>query len=214
MVSIALFPSLLATQSSKERAALLDSQALLVVSLSSLSINRSKSKSKSRSGTAATTIFVVPYVVPQTSTIANAMGRAGASAQWIASQEDDEPTNETGDGVMYSGMDTSRREVLKEMRDAIEAKRPQAANDAFFRWETSQNQTPDNVLVFGHDFIKQVLDVIIQPTKNSASVMYSSSVVKHLIKQRAVSNSMLEGGLIRALKTRDDWVCIRSSRVV
>ena len=142
------------------------------------------------------------------------MGRASASAQWMASREDDERTDETDDGVKYSGMDTSRREVLKEMRDAIEAKRPQAANDAFFRWETSQSQTAEKALVFGHDFVKQVLDVIIQPTKNSASVMYSSSVVKHLIKQKAVSTSMLEGGLVRALKTRGDWVCIRSSRVV
>lgn len=132
----------------------------------------------------------------------------------MASREDDERTDETDDGVKYSGMDTSRREVLKEMRDAIEAKRPQAANDAFFRWETSQSQTAEKALVFGHDFVKQVLDVIIQPTKNSASVMYSSSVVKHLIKQKAVSTSMLEGGLVRALKTRGDWVCIRSSRVV
>ena len=132
----------------------------------------------------------------------------------MTSREDDERTSETGDGVMYSGMDKSRRDILKEMKDAMEANRPQAANDAFFRWETSQSQTAGNVLVFGHDFVKEVLDAIIQPTKNSASVMYSSSVVRHLIKQKTVSNSMLEGGLFRALRTKDDWVCIGSSRAV
>lgn len=134
------------------------------------------------------------------------MGRASVSAQWIAPREDGE-TNETDDDVMYGGMDKSRKEVLKEMSDAMEGKRPQAANDAFFKWENNQSQATDKPLVFGHDFVKQVLDVIIQPAKNPSSVMYSSVVIRHLIKRKAVSNSMIECGLIRALKAKDDWVC-------
>ncbi|KAF8345593.1 hypothetical protein F5887DRAFT_965799 [Amanita rubescens] len=131
-ISITLLPSLPAASS---QAALIDSQALLI------------------------SIFLflpVPYVVPRASTIANAMGRASVSAQWIAPREDDE-RNEIDDDVMYSGMDKSRKEVLKEMSDAMEGKRPQAANDAFFKWENSQ--ATDKPLVFGHDFVKQVLDV-------------------------------------------------------
>ncbi len=203
-ISISLLPSLPAASS---QAALIDSQALLVISSSSLSTSKSKSKSRSRSGAVATAVFAVPYVVPRVSTIANAMGRASVSAKWIAPREDGE-RNETDDDVMYSGMDKSRKEVLKEMSDAMEGKRPQAANDAFFKWENNQSQPTDKPLVFGHDFVKQVLDVIIQPAKNPSSVMYSSTVIRHLIKRKAVSNSMLEGGLIRALKAKDDWVCV------
>ncbi|KAK2465927.1 hypothetical protein APHAL10511_001568 [Amanita phalloides] len=207
-LSVALVPSLKSIPA-KEKVTLIDSQALLVISASSTSTSKSKSKGKSKSNnTVATAVFVVPYVIPRASTVANALGRTSASTQWIAPRENDE-INENMDGIIYSEIDEGRRKVLQVMGLAIEGKRPQTANDAFFSWEQSHRQAADRMFVYGHQFIKQVLDVVIQPTKDLASVMYSSEVVRHLIKRKVVNNSMVTGGLVRALKVKNDWTSIQ-----
>ncbi|KAF8632319.1 hypothetical protein AX15_001941 [Amanita polypyramis BW_CC] len=213
-ITLASFPSsppsiLLSTT---PKSTLINSQALLIISPPSPmpTITKSIVKSKPKSSTAATlsTIFVVPYVIPRVSTIANAMGRARASSAWISLPENQQQ-NESGDGAVHGGLDKSRKEVLKAMSAAMDGKRPQAANEAFFKWEECRSQAANGRLVYGHEFIKQVLEVVLQPAKNPATVMYSSEVVRHLIKRKVVSNSMLEGGLVRALRAKNDWTSIQ-----
>ncbi|KAF8638582.1 hypothetical protein AX17_002124 [Amanita inopinata Kibby_2008] len=230
-ISISLIPSYpssdpasTSTSATKEKAALVDSQALLIISpSSSLDVRvpngTSKSKTKkSRPSNMAplpTTLFAIPYIVPRTSTIANAMGRASATAQWIepAENNDDDKQNDSAEGVVYQKMDQTRKDVLQAMRTAMEGKRPQAANEAFYQWEKNQRHAAESTsdtsqVVYGYNFVKKVLDVVLQPTKDAASVLYSSEIIRRLIAQRVVSAGMMEGGLITVLRAKKDWKSI------
>lgn len=57
----------------------------------------------------------------------------------------------------------------------------------------------------GHEFVRQLLDVVIQPSKPNVTA-YSPKVVHHLLERRVVSANMVEGGLIPVLLSRKDWV--------
>ncbi|PFH50149.1 hypothetical protein AMATHDRAFT_48133 [Amanita thiersii Skay4041] len=219
--TLTLVPSFPTSSSSAtaQKPPLVDSQALLVLAPpsqtnpSGKAMNgSSKSKSKSKPAQAApvpSTIFVIPYVVARQSTIANAMGRASASAQWIAPSEDDEG----GDEDERDGLDEGRRKVLKAMQEAMVGNRPQAANEGFLKWEKASQQGVDgdqdqsSKVTYGYGFVKRVLEVVLQPEKNPASVIYSSEIVRHLMQRRVVSAGMVEGGLVKVLKAKNDWVC-------
>lgn len=54
------------------------------------------------------------------------MGRAGSGKKWLAT------TAESPDKT--PGLDSSRRDLLKTMRTAVEQGRPEAADTAFFAW--------------------------------------------------------------------------------
>lgn len=62
----------------------------------------------------------------------------------------------------------------------------------------------------GHEFVRQLLDVVIQPSKPNVTA-YSPKVVHHLLERRVVSANMVEGGLIPVLLSRKDWVSFLSS---
>lgn len=59
----------------------------------------------------------------------------------------------------------------------------------------------------GHEFVRQLLDTVVQPSKPNVTV-YSPKVVHHLLTRRAVSTSMVAGGLIPVLLSRKDWVSL------
>lgn len=204
-VSITLISSAFATSKAKGKDSFTHSQAVIVISNSSPSATKAsngKNKNKTKTGRSSTSVpsalFVVPYVVPIISTIGNAIGKASASATWIALPESSDNA---------SGLDHGRRRVLQAMRTEMEGNRPQAANEAFFNWEKGQPGLDKGP--YGYDFVKQVLHVVLQPVKNPASVMYSSMVVRRLIDHKVVSNDMVEGGLVRLLKAKNDWESIK-----
>lgn len=60
-------------------------------------------------------------------------------------------------------------------------------------------------IVLGHKFVKEVLDIVLQPTKG-ADIPYSSKTLQFLLERKTVSTSMVEGGLLHALMLRNDWV--------
>ncbi|KAJ7221708.1 hypothetical protein GGX14DRAFT_670888 [Mycena pura] len=161
-------------------------QALLVLSPPAAD---APNKSAERSS-----IFAVPLTVPKMSTISNAMGRAAAGTQWL----DLPPADE----ALGSGPAT----VLASVRAAMANNDLEAAEKAFFTWEASERQAAESnndgecQLALGHSFVRDILAVVLQPV-----AVYSSALVRFLLEKRVVSASMVDAGLLAALKQRGDW---------
>lgn len=98
-------------------------QAILVLTPSN---NPLKGKSSDTTSSLRSTVLVVPFTTPLTSTIAGAMGRASGSAKWIFQDESlvSQP----------SELDDSQISLLQTMRTTVDQNRPEGASTAFFEW--------------------------------------------------------------------------------
>ncbi|KAI5898052.1 uncharacterized protein SCHCODRAFT_02610985 [Schizophyllum commune H4-8] len=164
------------------------SQAVLVLSPSAVSTS-------SRS-----TVYVVPYTCPPTSTIAHAMGRAEASRAWLALAD------ATSTGVPIH--DAKRAKLLKTIESSLAGNRPQAADEAFRKWYEAEKDG-DLPPALGHAFVRDVLNRVLRP-EAQGNVSYSPEIVKRLIEAGAVSAGMVEGSaLLTALRKRNDWASIQ-----
>ncbi|KAI0068609.1 hypothetical protein BV25DRAFT_1792127 [Artomyces pyxidatus] len=148
-------------------------------------------------------VLVVPITAPSISTIANAMGRAAAGEQWLIKTSDaSDPTTTNVDG--------DRRTVLDKMRLAMQQHRTEPADTAFFQWaepgKRSGRRAP-NADSFSHEFVRQLLDVVLQPSK-PATTLHSPKVIHHLLQRGVVSANMIPGGLIPLLLERKDWATL------
>lgn len=183
----------------------LQDQALLLLSPSGKTADKMQSTSS---------VIVVSYAIPHTSTIAAAMGKAASSKQWIRNT----PTTQT------QPADVARTKLLETMRTAMEAGRAQAAAAAFFAWEKSEKEAdtkknttngatkPSLSFTFVRDVLNTVLSTSIKSNKAHLSPSsYSPEVLKYLLERRVVSSGMVDGGngLLTALRARNDWVSIR-----
>lgn len=152
-------------------------------------------------------------VVPPSSSVANALGRASAGEKWLASAA----SAGTQTSAANFGLDASQTKLLKQTKTAMEQKRPEAAEDVFFAWvsqhEGNRGRSRLNAkLPFGYQLVKQVLEILFRIPKNATTdIPYSPKVVRYLMKQRCVSASMVDGGLFAALRLRNDWVCVPRS---
>jgi hypothetical protein len=155
-------------------------------------------------------VLVVPISVPSTSTIANAMGRMEEGTKWV-SKNTSAPSNVAALVVL----DSSRRGLLGKMRAAINQNKPQAADELFFKWlkqeekrrpEDSGNKG-DSPLLLGHEFVKQLIRLMVQPGK-LADIVYSSKIVQYLLAQQAVGSVMFDEGLLQMLRLRSDWASL------
>ncbi|KAL0577449.1 hypothetical protein V5O48_004518 [Marasmius crinis-equi] len=186
--------------------AMSSSNVLLVLTPSTTSPDRRKSSGNTST---TSTILVTPIVVPPLSSVANAMGRAPAGLQWLSKDEE---------LVAEANYDVGRRKVVSDMRAAIEKNRPQNGNDTFFGWEkrelseakkasdheVAEKEGSEPRIVYGYPFVKDVLNVVLRTTQPQ-NVPYSSQVVRHLLGKRLVSSSMLDSGILLALRLRNDW---------
>lgn len=163
------------------------SEALLIVSPGP----SEKAKSTSRSS-----VLVVPYTVPASSTIANAMGRASLAAPWLAKRPSP------------SQLDRLQEALLAEMRSAMEQGRPQSASMAFSKWEKKAKSDSKSRASFRYVFVKELLAAVLQPGK-PANLPYSSEVVRRLLERGVVNANMVETGLLSLLRLRNDWTSIR-----
>ncbi|KAK7035764.1 hypothetical protein R3P38DRAFT_2908933 [Favolaschia claudopus] len=164
-------------------------QALLI--LSPPSAESPKTTASTRSS-----ILVVPLTVPKMSTIANAIGRAAAGASWLVQPSADDT------------LGPSRAKALAAIQTAMMNNELAAAEKAFADWEQSEQQSreSESKLVYGHSFVRDVLNAVLQPTKQSSP--YSPGLLRTLLQRRVVSTTMVEGGLLAALKLRGDWTSI------
>ncbi|KAJ7090344.1 hypothetical protein B0H15DRAFT_930478 [Mycena belliarum] len=142
-------------------------------------------------------ILVVPLGVPSMSSISNAMGRALSGAQWLVQPSAND------------ALGPARVKVLTAIQTAMANGEAQAAEKAF---ETRTSLPAFTSLMqrcvpLGHSFVRGILVAVLLPAKPS-SAPYSSALVRFLLERRVVSASMIEGGLLAALKLRGDWNAI------
>ncbi len=179
------------------------SNTLALLSMSSELVNRSPGTSSA--------VLAVPVTAPATSTIANAMGRASSSAQWFSRSE-----ALSSGHVPHAPFDSNRRDLLDKLKTALRQNRPEAADSAFFEWlekhsgsaaivDTQHNEQGD--LLFGHEFVREILDIVLQSPSKSAASLYPAKTVHHLLENRVVTASMLSQSLLVLLVERKDWVC-------
>jgi hypothetical protein len=143
---------------------------------------------------------------PATSTIANAMGRASSTAAWLAKPES-LPDGHTSNAPS----NPDRSDLLDKLKVAIRQNRPEAADSTFFEWlenrsgSASALNTRDNLL-FGHEFVREMLDIVLQSPSKSTAALYPAKMVCHLLEKRVVSASMLPPNLLGHLLESKDWV--------
>ncbi|OSX59323.1 hypothetical protein POSPLADRAFT_1075545 [Postia placenta MAD-698-R-SB12] len=163
-----------------------------------------------------TSVLVVPYTVPATSTIANALGRASAGAKWVKQQ-----SPKSGKQVLRSDIDGQQTKLLNSMRPATEKKQIEVVEKLFDEWVRGHEgaaQPPADATNgeqskprLGHLFVKQVLDIVLTGVSSGSTGVpapHAPKVVRSLLERRAVSNGMVEGGLLPALLARQDWQSI------
>ncbi|KAI0347456.1 hypothetical protein BDW22DRAFT_1351894 [Trametopsis cervina] len=180
-------------------------QALLVLSVKAglTGINgTSHEDPPSNDATQRSTILILPFSAPPTSTLANALGRATAGEKWLASKSAAKTSS--------ANIDADQTKCLRHMHSAMDQRRVEAVDEAFFSWVSRADSKPSArgavKLPYAHEFVKQVLEIVLRPPKSpNAEIPYSSKVVRHLLGKRCVSSSMLSGGLLPALRLRKDW---------
>ncbi|TCD63478.1 hypothetical protein EIP91_005360 [Steccherinum ochraceum] len=179
------------------------SQATVIISPNPQPANAQRS---SGDPGARSTVLVVPLTVPPTSQLTNAIGRASASARWFAQTS-----------TLYAeSHDRSHAKVLHNLRVQLDQKNVNAAEEAFASWVKEEDAklpqapegAPKNEVRLGHKFVQDVLELVLRPAKSSDAALHSPEIVKYLLRRRAVSSSMIEGGLLPALRLRNDWESI------
>lgn len=156
---------------------------------------------------ARSSVLVVPLTIPSSSKISNAMGRASASAKWIAQSSAGPDSASPHDGA--------RAKLLRIMKTAMDQKRVDSTDEAFFNWvkqeESRLPKTPEgapkNEVQLGYQFVQDVLEIVFrQPKSVMEGIPYSPKIVRYVLERRAVSSGMVEGGLLPILRLRKDWV--------
>jgi hypothetical protein len=138
------------------------------------------------------------------------MGRASISAQWLAKSE-----ALSNGHVPHTPFDSDRRDLLDKVKAALRQNRPEAADFAFFEWLEKRSGSSATVdtqhieqgdLLFGHEFVREILDIVLQSPSKSAATVYPAKTVHHLLVNRVVTAGMLSQSLLGLLVERKDWV--------
>ncbi|KII94615.1 hypothetical protein PLICRDRAFT_47642 [Plicaturopsis crispa FD-325 SS-3] len=161
------------------------SQSLLLLSPAT-----PKPSSKHRSS-----ILIVPHTVPATSTIANALGRAASAEKWLASSDSTPEKTDAG-----------RNKVVADVRSAIAANKPQLASTAFFEWVRAEKAHSNAEPALSSPFVRDLLAAIL-PASTPRSIP-CTAIMQYLLEKDLVSSTMVDGGLLNALLTRNDWKSI------
>ncbi|KAH9049690.1 hypothetical protein EDB84DRAFT_1260539 [Lactarius hengduanensis] len=163
--------------------------------LLSLSSRPQGKSSKSRSA-----VFVIPTTVPATSTIATAMGRASSSAKWLVAPNG---------GPLSVSFSPERHDFLDKLRSTIRRNDPEAADSAFFEWVENRSGSAVGVDVrlpiFGHEFVREILDIAFQPSSTPTSTSYPPKTIYYLLENRLVSAGMLSQSLLELFVESKDW---------
>lgn len=160
-------------------------------------------------------VLVVPVVVPKTSTIAAALGRAQAGERWLVST-----ANANGKAPPEPLGSASEGKLLKAIQGGVRDRSMAAVEEAFSAWvkeEEERERAPvkrNAVRTDGpsREFVRRVLGMLLPPPteKDKDTVglrqQYSSKIVGHLLDKCIVTSGVVHGGLVPALILRSDWV--------
>jgi hypothetical protein len=106
-----------------------DRQSLLIVN-SQRSVTATDSSSSSKA-----IIYIIPHNVPATSSLANAIGKAQATNNWLApAPKPPQPQSTDPD-------EEKREEILQEIIEALNAGDVEQADRIFFDWEAAEKAT-------------------------------------------------------------------------
>ncbi|KAG2013070.1 hypothetical protein CC2G_010007 [Coprinopsis cinerea AmutBmut pab1-1] len=189
-------------------------QAVLVLSPAS------SSKQESSAQNVTSSVLVVPYAVAAQSTIAAALGRAGVTKQWLKPMADSAAA-----GQGKSPADSAKSKMLNAVRTALEGGRTKTAESTFSSWLTeaetatkassksAEKASTPPAPVFAHGFVKEIVDLVLPPLKSTGKAPYqhSAEILKALLERNLVFNGMVEGGILPALRARNDWASIELS---
>jgi len=182
----------------------------LVPALNTLSLLSVSSVTPDKTPKTSSAILVVPVTAPATSTIANAMGRASSSAKWLAKSE----ALPNGHSLIMA-FDPDCSDLLDKLKAVIQQNDPEAADSTFFEWLESRSGSASTVgtqsvkqvnLLFGHEFVREILNIILQSPSKSTPSLYPMKTIHHLLENRVVSASMLSQSLLGLLVESKDWV--------
>ena len=110
---------------------------------------------------------------------------------------------------------SDRRDLLDKLKAALRQNHPEAADTAFFDWLEKRSSSSAAVdaqhieqgeLLFGHEFVREILDIVLQSPSKSAATLYPAKTVHHLLENRVVAAGMLSQSLLGLLSERKDWV--------
>ncbi|PIL37421.1 hypothetical protein GSI_01115 [Ganoderma sinense ZZ0214-1] len=174
-------------------------------------------QAESGSAPARSTVLVVPVTVPLKSTIAAAMGKASAGARWVSTKSSG--PNSQGQGQTTRGgpeVSANARKALREIKAAIDGSATGstiAAETVFFEYVKQQGkgkgatQGEGQTIPLEYPFVQGVLEFVLHPPSHlqGKTATYSQKIVAHLLGIRAISSSMVEGGILPALAERNDW---------
>ncbi|KAL5487970.1 hypothetical protein ACEPAI_6078 [Sanghuangporus weigelae] len=197
------------------------SQALLILSPISAS---TKSNTQLRSS-----VLVVPFSVPERSTIASALGKADPGAKWLVT----ESSRQEGEDVHGAEI------MLTQLREAVDNSRTKEADEVFFSWISERDEKmkrsdadknePEDVgmvegeeqktkarfpqfiaerIILDHSLVTRILSVVLRP-EESPNKQYSPKICRYLVTKHLASHSMVKGGILDALLQRNDWETIR-----
>ena len=188
--------------------------------------DRDQQQADAASANARSTILVVPLTVPVTSTIAAAMGKANAGARWVITKSArGQPLSARG----APDLSPLARKALSEMRSAIDGSAngsTAGAETVFFEFVKQQSKGKGaggghGQITLEYLFVQGVLELVLRaPTnpqgsggqgKTQGADAYSAKIVRHLLENRMVNSSMVEGGILPALAVRNDWVRFSSA---
>jgi hypothetical protein len=60
--------------------------------------------------------------------------------------------------------------------------------------------------MFGHEFVREILDIALQPSSTPASTLYPPKIVRYLLENHVVSAGMLSQSLLELFVENKDWV--------
>ncbi|OCB87528.1 hypothetical protein A7U60_g5433 [Sanghuangporus baumii] len=167
------------------------SQALLI--LSPISANP-KNNTQQRSS-----VLVVPFSVPERSTIASALGKADLGAKWLGTAS----SRQEGEDVFGAEI------MLTQLKEAIDNNRIKEGDGIFFNWISERDEKmkrPDTDKNEPEDV--GMTEVVLRP-EESPNKQYSPQICRYLVTKHLASHSMVKGGLLDALLQRNDWETIR-----
>ncbi|KAF8272086.1 hypothetical protein EI94DRAFT_1567074 [Lactarius quietus] len=157
------------------------------------------SRPQSKTSKLRSAVFVIPVTVPATSTIATAMGRASSSTQWLVAPNG-EPSS-----VSFS---SDRHDLLNKLRSTIQQNDPEAADSAFLKWLENKSSSAAGVPIFGYEFVRDILEIVLQPSSTPASTLHPPKIMRYLLENRMVSAGMMSQSILELFVESKDWPAV------
>lgn len=91
--------------------------------------------------------------------------------------------------------------MMSNVKSAMSSGKVNVAEAAFNAWFKEVEES-----LLDYNFVKELLEVVLPPVSKTAP-KHAPQIVKSLLGRRAVvSSAMVEGGLLRQLRERSEWV--------